>query len=433
MSLFTRPERRAVTYQDVWGSDANFDASPGDFATFVPVFAAVRLIADAVAQTPLHAYATDGSGRLDVQPAFLQRPSTHGTRYDWLYRLAYSLLVRGNAYGVVTGIGDDGWPDVVEWLNPADCDVVDDDAVMRPLFTVNGRIVEPGAILHIPAFPLPGKVKGLSPIRAFATTTDVGWAAIRFGRDWFANNGNPGAVLRNTKKPIIDEADSKAIKAKFKEAVKGRDLLVTGADWDFSSVSIPAEESQFLATIKASANQVAAIYGLPPERIGGEAASSRSYANLDMDLRYVRSTAIAGWLTQIEQALDTVSPPRQYAKFNMDATIRADTLTRMQAHEIAIRTGVETVDEAREVEDKPPLSDAQRADWLATFRTPAQQSQTPATRILRNRTITDPTTGTLTVFGDDDTTPVLTADLWDDKDATTPYSGAGADRRDRLE
>ena len=45
MSLFTRPERRAVTYQDVWGSDANFDASPGDFATFVPVFAAVRLIA----------------------------------------------------------------------------------------------------------------------------------------------------------------------------------------------------------------------------------------------------------------------------------------------------------------------------------------------------------------------------------------------------
>jgi len=32
------------------------------------------------------------------------------------------------------------------------------------------------------------------------------------------------------------------------------------------------------------------------------------------------------------------------------------------------------------VEDKPPLSDAQRADWLATFRTPAQQAQTPVTR-----------------------------------------------------
>lgn len=55
------------------------------------------------------------------------------------------------------------------------------------------------------------------------------------------------------------------------------------------------------------------------------------------------------------------------------------------------------------------------------------------TRILRNRTVTDPTTGTLTVFGDDDTTPLLSADLWDDKDATAPYSGAGADRRDRLE
>lgn len=377
MSLFKRPERRAVTWQDVWGSDSDWGTTvTNDFATFVPVFAATRLLCDAVAQTPLHAYSPNG--RLDAQPAFLASPSVRGTRYEWMYRLTYSLLIRGNAFGVITGTSADGWPSSIEWLNPVDVSVVDDNATTMPVYTVLGQPVASDAIVHIPAFPLPGKVLGLSPISAFATTTEVGWQAIRFGRDWFRNNGNPGAVLKNNKLDTIPQVSADAIKSKFKSAVSGRDLLVIGRDWDFDSVSIPAEESQFLRTIKATANQIAAIYGVPPERIGGEAASSRSYANLDMDLRYLRSTSVAGWLIQIEQALSRIAPGRCTVRFNMDANIRPDTLTRMQAHEIALRTGVETIDEAREVENKPPLTDAERAEFLALHG--PQAPQTPATR-----------------------------------------------------
>jgi len=377
VSLFTRPERRAVTYQGLWGSD-DYESVVNDFATFVPVFAATRLLCDAVAQTPLHAYAADGSGRLTTQPAFLVQPSPNSTRYEWFYRFAYSALVRGNSWAALAGVGRDGWPIAAEVLNPTDCSVVDDDAITSPVFTVFGQPVARDALLHVPAYPLPGKVLGLSPIKAFATTTEVGWQAVRFGRDWFRNNGTPGAVMRNTVKQTLSEPETRAVKAKFKEAVRGRDLLVHGTDWEFSAITIPAEESQFLATIKATANQVAAIYGVPPERIGGEAASSRSYANLDMDLRYLRQTAVSGWLTQFEQALDRLAPPGQFVKFNMDAGIRADTLTRMQAHEIALRTGVETLDEAREVEDKAPLSDAERQLWVSTYR--PQPAQPPVTR-----------------------------------------------------
>jgi len=379
VSLFKRPERRALSYQDIWGTDSDWDylsTITNDFSTFVPVFAATRLLCDAVAQTPLHAYSD--SGRLNRQPPFLSSPSVRGTRYDWMYRLTYSLLIRGNAFGVVTGVGADGWPSSIEWLNPADVSVMDDNDTTNPVFMVGGQAIAGDAILHIPAFPMPGKVLGLSPISAFATTTEVGWQAIRFGRDWFRNNGNPGAILQNTKLDTIPKDATDVIKSRFKSAVAARDLLVIGRDWDFNSVSIPAEESQFLATIKATANQIAAIYGVPPERIGGEAASSRSYANLDMDLRYLRSTAVAGWLIQIEQALTRIAPGRRYVQFNMDANIRPDTLTRMQAHEIALRTGIETVDEARAVEDKPPLTDAERAEWMALHG--PQQASVPATR-----------------------------------------------------
>ena len=55
-----------------------------------------------------------------------------------------------------------------------------------------------------------------------------------------------------------------------------------------------------------------------------------------------------------------------------------------------------------------------------------------AAQILRNRTVTDPATGTMRVYADDDTTVLLEADLWENAGGTVPYDGNGAQRRDRL-
>jgi len=55
-----------------------------------------------------------------------------------------------------------------------------------------------------------------------------------------------------------------------------------------------------------------------------------------------------------------------------------------------------------------------------------------ALAILRNKTVTDPVAGTFTVYAEDGTTVLLQADLFEDADGTTPYSGAGAERRERL-
>ena len=52
--------------------------------------------------------------------------------------------------------------------------------------------------------------------------------------------------------------------------------------------------------------------------------------------------------------------------------------------------------------------------------------------ILRNKTITDPSAGTFTVYDTDGTTVLLQGDLFQDAAGTTPYAGAGAERRERL-
>ncbi len=55
-----------------------------------------------------------------------------------------------------------------------------------------------------------------------------------------------------------------------------------------------------------------------------------------------------------------------------------------------------------------------------------------AHKILRNKTITDPITGIMTVYDDDGVTVLLTADIFQDAAGVTAYVGQGIERRERL-
>lgn len=55
-----------------------------------------------------------------------------------------------------------------------------------------------------------------------------------------------------------------------------------------------------------------------------------------------------------------------------------------------------------------------------------------ATAILKNKTITNPLTGVMTVFDVDGTTPLLSAQLYETADGATAYRGQGAERREAL-
>jgi len=54
-------------------------------------------------------------------------------------------------------------------------------------------------------------------------------------------------------------------------------------------------------------------------------------------------------------------------------------------------------------------------------------------RIAQNKTVTDPVTGLMTVYSDDDVTPLLVGQLFEGTDETQTYRGRGAEVRRRLE
>lgn len=365
MSLFVRrPEVRAISYQDVWGSggDVSSSLSQEKALRLVAVYAATRLIADAVASLPLQTYRrrADGSRERVADGPLVTSPSSFGTRYDWIHRCVVSMALRGNATGLAV-LGADGWPVAVEWLNPAE---VSFDA--RQVFW-QGRPIDETRLVHIPWYTLPGSRAGLSPIASFAVTIDGGLEAARFGRDWMRNGAVPSGHLRNNEKTVTPQ-QSAAIRERLAEAVRGRHPLVTGVDWSYDAISVNAEESQFLDTIKATATQVAAIYGVPAEMIGGEPGGSMTYANVEQSAINFATFTLRPWVTRIEQALSALMPRPRYVRFNVDAMIRTDMKSRYEVYQIARNIGAKNVDEIRELEDETPLPDGKGQDYTPLAR-----------------------------------------------------------------
>jgi phage portal protein BeeE len=95
------------------------------------------------------------------------------------------------------------------------------------------------------------------------------------------------------------------------------------------------------------------------EILGYETGGSLTYQNIEQRNLQLLIYALDPWLTRLERALSALLPRPQQVKFNRGALLRTDLLTRYRAHAIAIRAKFGTQDEARELEDRPPLTPAQ--------------------------------------------------------------------------
>jgi len=358
-----RTERRDIT--DVpWdvGGPSSIQVTQDRALTLAPVYAANRHIADNISSLPLQPFRKVENTRRPMSslPQLFEIMDDEGVLNDWVFTALTSLALRGNAVGLVTVRDGMGFPIVVNWL-PMHEIHVDDENPVRPIWYWKGRRLDPTELVHIPWFTIPGKVLGLSPIEAYALTISSGIQAQQYGNDWFTAGGIPPGRFKNSAK-TIPKKESDEIKARLVTAIRSRKPLVYGADWDYEPITIPPEQAQFIQTMKLTANQVAAIYGLNPTEVGGEAANSQEYTN-EEHRQTRRMQDLRPWMVRLERKFSSWLPDRQYVRFNADAVIRADLKTRHEVYRIDREIGLTNVDEIRALEELPPLPSGQGKDY----------------------------------------------------------------------
>lgn len=331
-----------------------------------------------LAALPADQYRKVGDQRLAVaspSPLFADDARPDGTlhRILWERQILMSWLLRGNAFGAVASRDRLLYPTQIEIIHP-------DRMRARPRGR-NGPIdwlVDNQSLgdnlIHWPAFTVPGSPIGLSPISYAATMIGLGLSAREFGAQWFIDGAHPSAILTTDK--AVDADTAKTIKQRFVDAIRGtREPAVLGSGVQYHQIQINPNESQFLDTIKANKADVAGFFLVPPEMIGGESGSSMTYANLEQrGLSYLTFNA-GWWVTLTEAFYSSLVPRGQYVKKNTGALVKVDARTQAQVQDTRIRGGWGTPNEARALEDNPPIADGDKTLWPPYSTSPQPPSQ----------------------------------------------------------
>lgn len=337
----------------------------------VPVYAATSLIADQFAVLPWAVYEfNDGQRRrLTPQPELMWNPHPHPqfTAIEWKHQFASSFLLRGNAYGVITDLDSQGRPSKIVWLHP-DGMRVDESRRNSPevQYEYNGIPLDSSTLIHIPWYPPPGSLVGLSPIAQFRQTIETGGSSTAYGSNWFRTGARPSGHLKYGAGPLDSEATAVA-KARFKAAVANNDIFVTGNDWDWTALSIAPGDAQFIETTELTANQMAAIFRVSPEDIGGARSGSLKYETLELNQINFQIRTLMPLYARLEAHVNRFLPDYQYMKFNPDAVVRADLMSRTQAEEIQLRSFIRTNEEVRALEELPALTPEQMKQAMLLY------------------------------------------------------------------
>jgi HK97 family phage portal protein len=363
--LRPRREVRALNYQKVWGSGGDWQSYRESSAlAHGAVYACARLISSKVAGCPIDVFRDHGDGtaeKVAKTPALFLNPSRRETPVEWKYRAVNSLVLRGNTFGLPDSLIH---PTQVHWVNPSLVTV--NDAMYPDVaasYHYRSLVLSDVEIVHMATFVEPGSVRGLSPITVFKKTFEAGLSAQEYGIDWFDSGGQPTGLLQTDQ--AIDDVEATTLKQRWAESRQDGGIAVLGNGANYQQTTISPDESQFIETQRFSVNQVARIFGVPPEMIGGDAGNSLTYSNREQRAIDFVTLTLAPYITELEEHFSRFLPDPLFVKLNTEQLLAGDLKSRLEARAIGIASHQITPTEARAEEARSPLTDAQKAELAA--------------------------------------------------------------------
>jgi HK97 family phage portal protein len=333
------------------------------------VYAAVRLISEAIAALPVDAYEAPAARvrrELSPRPSWLDRPNDSDEWLDIASGIAVSLLLRGNAY-LSTTRAPSGRVEAVHVLDPdrvVPSVVRLESALSVVRFGVDGS--QPSFtdrdVLHIPGMRRPGQLLGISPITAAASTVRISQAAETHHEALLGNYAAPGVLVEVP--GTLSDQGLRQMRATWKDMhhgprAGGVGILTEGAK--AHPLTLSPVDAQVLETRRFSVEDIARTFGVAPHLLGQTEKSTSWGSGLqEQSASFVRY-ALTPWLARIEKRLTRLvrsepgRPASAFVRFTLDGLLRGDSTHRAAVYAQALAGGWLTLDEVRALEDLPPL------------------------------------------------------------------------------
>jgi HK97 family phage portal protein len=324
------------------------------------VYGCVQLIADSIATLPLDVL--DNGTPIDP-PAWLENPAPLD-RIDFINAITTSLLLEGNAF-VAVGRNTRGAVASLDPIAPHRVDVEIEGS--KPSFSIDGQPA-PMEILMIRGLMMPGRVRGLSPVEYARQSIGLGLGAQEQAERFYRQGAVVPGIIHS--KSDLSPDQMREVRDQWLSAHGGSNRahlpVVLSGDTSWQSITMTAEQAQFLESRQFAASEIASMMFLvDPSEFGLSVTSGTlTYQNLEQrGVHLVRRTLLR-WIIRIERGLGALLPPSQILKFNVNGIQRGDLSTRYASYEAAARINgllgapLLSVQEMRDLENLGPMQDS---------------------------------------------------------------------------
>lgn len=347
----------------------------GNALEHLDVYVCVRILAEAIASMPLNLYRVTDKGHETAfdQPLYRMltlEPNVEMTAFTFWCAIVGGTALTGNGYAEIDR-SSTGQVTALYPLHPRKTEPLRGSDGLIFFRTTDGqkngqhRDIAADDVLHFPLFCFDG-LKGISPVRMAMQEIGLGKAASKFGARFFGNGSKPGGVM--SAKSNLDEKIMLSVKESWERTQggenQGRTAFVPG-DWTYTKIGLSPEESQFLETRKYQRTEIAALFGIPPHKVGDTTRLSNNNHEQE-ELAFVTDT-LRPMCVRIEQEGGRKLLPRQGRSANsylirhdMRERTRGDFATQSQGFALGRQWGWYSTNEVkREMGDNPigPVGD----------------------------------------------------------------------------
>jgi HK97 family phage portal protein len=207
---------------------------------------------------------------------------------------------------------------------------------------------------------------GITPIRAASESIGLAQAAQRYGATFFGGGGRPKDMLRPKTGSMKPEDQERVLKEwnNIHGRPGGNNTAILSAPMEYDKITVPPEDAQFLETRQVSQKEIAAMFGVPPHKVG--ILEDATFSNIEQQNIEAVTDAITPRVRRVEQLirrmLITEEDRKRYSvRFNVNGLLRGDIKTRFEAYRLGIMSGFMNRNEARKLES------LNRADGLDEF------------------------------------------------------------------
>jgi HK97 family phage portal protein len=141
-------------------------------------------------------------------------------------------------------------------------------------------------------------------------------------------------------------------------------------------------DAQYLESMQFSVIEICRIFNVPPHKIHD--LTRATFNNIEHLSLEFYTGCILPWLTRLEGTLNDCLLTQAdrdagyFIKHNADGLLRGDMASRAEAQQKQIQNGTLTVNEARALEDRPPVTGGDRAFFPINHTTLEKIGQEPA-------------------------------------------------------